>query len=297
VNSDVGAHGSINPDSDPEKPAKADNNSPLERYFRALESIAVSPGGLSVSEIAEACDLPIGTAHRLLQNLQRANLVLATGSKRKDYRLGQRLLRLLHAGSDSVWLTITVQPILNELADRFGDTCYLARLAGHKVMSIAWAAPSNGLRGYIVPGHILSPHVSAAAKAILAFQPSALTDKALAGPLPKMTPETRTERGEVEAAYAEVARRGYATCWNEMELGLGAIAIPIPLPDVGVIYSLGTAGLVDRLARRPEDETVRILQTAVEPLVRALRERLPAPEADEGGARRGSSRRSGPTSW
>lgn len=259
----------------PDRVAKLDNDSPLERYFRALESIAISPGGMSVSEIAESCDLPVGTAHRLLQNLQRAGLVVSRGTKRKDYQLGQRLLRLLHAGSDSAWLEITVQPILNELADRLGDTCYLARLSGHVVMSIAWAAPSDTLRGFIVPGHTLAPHVAASAKAILAFQTQEVIDKALAEPLPKMTPQTKTDRRQVEAEYAQVARQGYATCWNEMELGLGAIAVPIPLPDVGVIYSLGTAGLIDRLKRRTEKETVEVLRTAVEALARALRDRTP----------------------
>jgi len=279
-------------DNGPEKGAKADNDSPLERYFRALESIAISPDGLSVSEVAETCDLPVGTAHRLLQNLQRANLIVTTGGKRKDYQLGQRLLRLLHAGSDSVWLAITVQPILNELADRLGDTCYLARLAGHEVVSIAWAAPSDGLRGYIIPGHRLAPHVAASAKAIMAFQSPDLIEKALAGPLQKMAAGTKTERHEIDEDYAQVVRQGYATCWNEMELGFGAIATPIELPDVGVIYSVGTAGLIDRLTRRPEAETVELLRSAVEPLKRALRERVP-PEQREATARSGGALPSG----
>src|SRR3954451_3270159 len=123
---------------------KAENESPLDRYFRALESIAISANGLSVSEIAESCALPVGTAHRLLQNLQRAGLIATNGEKRKDYRLGERLLRLLHAGADNAWLTIAVQPILNDLANQFDDTCYLARLVGHEVVSVAWAAPSSG---------------------------------------------------------------------------------------------------------------------------------------------------------
>jgi DNA-binding IclR family transcriptional regulator len=108
-----------------------------ERYFSALESIAASVDGRSVSEIAESCDLPIATAHRLLQNLQHAGLVVSGGSKRRDYRLGKRLLRLLHAGSDTAWLTISAQPILDRLANEIADTCYLARLVGHEVVAVA----------------------------------------------------------------------------------------------------------------------------------------------------------------
>lgn len=249
------------------------DHSPLERYFSALECIAASSDGRSVSEIAQSCDLPIGTAHRLLQNLQQADLVASSGSKRKDYRLGKRLLRLLHAGSDTAWLTISVQPILDKLANDISDTCYLARLVGHQVVSVAWATPSDGLRGYVVPGHTLAPHVAASAKAILAFQSQSLADKALAGPLPKLTAKTKTKRKDIDRDYQTVREKAYATCWDEMEIGLGAIAVPISLPDIGVIYSLGTAGLIDRLTRRPVVETVALLRVALEPLTRALRNR------------------------
>jgi DNA-binding IclR family transcriptional regulator len=248
---------------------------PLERYFSALESIAASADGRSVSEIAQSCDLPIATAHRLLQNLQHAELVTSSGSKRRDYRLGKRLLRLLHAGSDTAWLTISAQPILDRLADEIGDTCYLGRLVGHQVVSVAWATPSDGLRGFVVPGHTLAPHVAASAKAILAFQPQALADKALSEPLPKLTVKTKTRRKDIDRDYQAVRENGYATCWDEMEVGLGAIAVPIPLPDIGVIYSLGTAGLIDRLTRRPVKDTVELLRAALEPMTRALRNRKP----------------------
>ncbi|MBN9013056.1 MAG: IclR family transcriptional regulator [Rhizobiales bacterium] len=251
---------------------KSENESPLERYFRALESIAISPHGLSVSEIAQTCDLPVGTAHRLLQNLQRSGLIATNGEKRKDYRLGERLLRLLHAGSDGAWLSIAVQPILNDLANRLEETCYLARLAGHEIVSTAWATPNSGLRGYVVPGYRMSPHVAASAKAILAFQSPELIDKALTEPLPKLTKNTKTDRASIDREYAQVRKQGYATCWDEMEIGLGAIAVPISLPDTGVIYSVGIAGLIDRLTRRSEQDSVALLQSSVEMLSRALRD-------------------------
>jgi len=252
---------------------------PLERYFRILETIAVARGGLGVSDIAERCDLPLATSHRLLQNLQSIDLIGTAGGKRKDYQLGERLLRLLHAGSDTAWLAISVQPILDRLVSEFGDTCYLARLTGHQVISVAWAVPNDGLRANVIPGHTLAPHVAASAKAILAFQSEELIDRALKAPLPRLTPETKISRKDIDADYKAVRENGYATCWNEMELGLGAIAMPIPLPDIGVIYSLGTAGLIDRLTRRPLARSLKVLGSAIEPLSKALGERLPSADA------------------
>jgi DNA-binding IclR family transcriptional regulator len=253
-----------------EKVLTAKNDLPLERYFRVLETIAVSGEGLSVSAVADRCDLPLATAHRLLQNLQSADLVAGVGGKRRDYQLGQRLLRLLHAGSDAAWLTIGVQPILDRLANQLGDTCYLARLVGPEVVSVAWAVPSDGLRANVIPGYTMPPHVAASAKAILAFQPKELIDRALAGSLTRLTPETKMSRKEIEKDYAGVRKNGFATCWNEMELGMGAIAIPLSLPVVGIMYSVGTAGLLDRLTRRPLANSLGVLRSAIEPLTKAL---------------------------
>lgn len=254
---------------------QSNSTPPLERYFRALESIAVSVEGLSASNIADCCNLPVATAHRLLQNLQRSELITSSGGTRKEYRLGERLLRLLHAGSDAGWLSISVQPVLDKLADELADTCYLARLIGHKVVSVAWAPPNGGLRGYVVPGHALAPHVAASAKAILAFQSQDLVDKALAEPLAKLTAKTKTRRKAIDQDYHAVREAGYATCWDEMEVGMGAIAVPIRVPGVGVMYSLGVAGLIDRLKRRPVAETIKRLHSAAEPIARTLQIRQP----------------------
>jgi DNA-binding IclR family transcriptional regulator len=116
----------------------------------------------------------------------------------------------------------------------------------------------------------MPPHVAASAKAILAFQTTELIDRALSGALPKLTQETRTARREIEKEYASVRENGFATCWNEMELGMGAIAVPIQLSGAGIIYSLGTAGLIDRLTRRPLNRSVKALRAAVGPLSKVL---------------------------
>jgi DNA-binding IclR family transcriptional regulator len=256
------------------KPAKmaTPEAAPLERYFRALEAVAISTKGASVSEIAATCDLPLGTAHRLLQNLLRTGLLANNGGRRKEYQLGERMLRLLHAGTDTVRLAISVQPILDQLANQFDETCYLARLVGQQVVSVAWAAPRGGLRGHVVPGHILASHVAASAKAIMAFQPDALIDRVLSASLPKLTTETKVDRTDIERDYAAVRKNNYATCWNEMEIGFGAIAVPIPIPDAGIIYSVGMAGFISGVKRRPLAESVEMLGGAVEKLSRALRE-------------------------
>lgn len=248
----------------------SDRQPPLQRYMTALEAIAASGAGLTVSEVAERCALPIATAHRLLQTMQGAGLVTSEGGRRKTYRIGQRLLRLLHSSHDSGWVQIAVQPILAELADELSETCFVTRLVDRNVVSLAWAAPTHGLQGYVVPGHVMPPHAAASAKAVLAFQTAELVASLLGEPLPGYTSETKTSRAEIEREYADIRSRHYATCWNEIEIGLGAVAIPIPLPGIGIVYALAVSGLIDRIASRPVETTVAILKGRIGALTRAL---------------------------
>ncbi|MZR30753.1 IclR family transcriptional regulator [Sneathiella litorea] len=243
---------------------------PLERYFSIIENIAISGSEMNTSAIAKICDYPVGTTHRLIQNLLETQLLEKSDSGGKNYQLGQRLLRLLHAGSNSVKIAIAVQPILDGLANELNDTCYLARLVGHKVVSVAMAHPIDDVRGHIVPGRTLAPNVAASAKAILAFQSEEIVGKALTGPLEKIASETKTDREEIKREYSIIRERKYATCWNEMENGLGAVAVPIPLPIVGTIYSIGAAGFIDHLKKTSEIKIVEVLNSKVPQLAKAL---------------------------
>lgn len=243
---------------------------PLQRCMAVVEALAASRDGLTVSEVAERCALPIASAHRLLQTMQGAGFATGEGTRGRTYCVGQRLLRLLHTTQDQGWIQIAVQPILTSLADELSETCFLTRLQGHDVVSLAWAAPRHGLQGYVVPGHVVPAHAAASAKAVLAFQPPELVTAVLREPLLKLTAETKTARADIDTEYEEVRRLGYATCWNEMVTGLAAVAVPIELPQIGRIYALAVSGFTDRITERPVGAVAEILRGRAGDLSRIL---------------------------
>ena len=86
---------------------------PLERYIRTLEEIASAhPKGLALTELSRRCSLPAATSYRAIQALMKVGLTIPKPGGGKEYVLGQRLFRLLHAGTDGSWIKISVQPIL-----------------------------------------------------------------------------------------------------------------------------------------------------------------------------------------
>jgi DNA-binding IclR family transcriptional regulator len=255
----------------PKKHSKAEQSSLLERYMRVLETIAIAPEPPSLSEIAHRCNLPVGTSHRILTTLVRTGLAQPSNSKRRDYQLGPRLLRLLHFGSDLAYVRIMLQPILDQLAGELGNTCFLARLSGFTtIRPIAWAVPPDGIGAYVVSGGEMPAHASATAKAIMAFQDDDTIKRALAGPIVKLTTKTITNRNRIREEYKAIRERGYATCWGEIEEGFGAIACPVHIPQMGVVYSVGTSGIASRLKRRGLQDTVAILKAYANELSRKL---------------------------
>jgi DNA-binding IclR family transcriptional regulator len=180
-------------------------------------------------------------------------------------------LRLLHAGTEADKVSMVAQDTLEALADRLGETCYLARLTGEQVVSVGWAVPERGVRGYVYPGDIMPPNAAASAKAIIAFQQPDFIDRVLSRPLQKLTPATKIDPREIRAEYNQVRKRRYATCWDEIEIGLGAIACPIEIEDIGVIYALGVSGIAKRLQRRKVNAVVSELRAVLPNLKRMLR--------------------------
>ena len=245
--------------------------SPLDRYFNVLETIAGIPVS-RLSDLANSCRLPISSTHRVVTTLIEAGLVVSPNKDRSSYELGPRLLRLVHAGSDDAWVKIVGQKRLDELAARLGETCYMTKLIGSQIISVAWATPPDGLKAYVVPGLSQPLHAAASAKAILAFQSRSFVRKLLVEPLPKLCTNTKTRIEDVLEEMAEVRRRGFATCVNENEAGIAAIACPIYLAGGEVIHSIGVTGVAERFPRTRIEEHAKDLKEIAAALSRPLRE-------------------------
>ena len=221
---------------------------PLQRYFRLLEVVAGFPAGVTLAQLVGLLGLPKTTVHRLLRGLTDVGAL--TEGPGGTYRLGPRLLGMLYAGASEDWIQGLTQPLLRELADETGETCYIARLVETRIQSVAIVTPENAVRGYVVPGRELWPHAAASAKAILAFQIEPVIAAVLASGLPRLTSRTQTDRTALLKELAAIRQSGIASCIGEDVDGFAGIACPIPIDGVEVTYSLAITGTIDSLIER-----------------------------------------------
>lgn len=252
---------------------KNNTTRPLERYARILEILSRFPDGLSLTQIAGMAQLPKGTAHRLVKALVDIGYV-SGGNGRVAYRIGARLLRMMHIGAPPTSLGSLAEPILGALVQEFGETAFLAKLIGLEVRSVAMVLPKPTDRSYVHPGRVMPPNAAASAKAIIASQPDDVVDQILSHlPLVKYTPRTCIDIERLKQQYARIRTEGYALCVDELDPGVMSIATPIHLDGMETYYSIGLVGLQPRLSGVSRRNLIAGLRAASESVAQLLRNR------------------------
>lgn len=235
---------------------KTPKSGPLERYISVLEAIAASPDDLSVRDLEIVLNLPKTTVGRLISALEASDLV-QHGAQRGAYRMGKRLSRIMH--SDTAWIEVMGKRLLKMLADATGETCFVARLYGASVRSIAMESPNAVIGVYVTPGSSLPSHVTATGKLLTAFQAPGFHEAIFQA-------DPKIDRLRLKAEYERIRSDGYAIEDGEHVPGLFTLACPITVSaDEAPIYALGVTGPKERIqAKIPDTILDKMRNTAGE---------------------------------
>ena len=176
---------------------------------------------LGVTEIAGALGVHKSTASRLAAHLERTGFLTRSGRR---YRLGVEIIRLGTLALRSFDLVATMQPAMEKLSQRTGETVNLAVPDGADVLNVAEVASTYILTssgGWI--GRRTRPHAVANGKVLLAYGALPARPRRWSG-----TPRTRSPAPtRSPPSWPRVRRDGYATAVAELEEGLVAVAAPV----------------------------------------------------------------------
>jgi DNA-binding IclR family transcriptional regulator len=190
--------------------------------------LAPHPEGRRVTEIAERLRINKAIAHRLLAALSDAGYVNQdprTSTYFATPSLGALGLRQLSASGVETWAQRTLDSLAAECEE-------LVRLAVATNDSLQWIAKAQGsnssLRLDPVMGQDAVPHATASGKAWL----STLSPERVEAVLNhesdlSAVPRSPLDRDALVVELEEVRHRGYATTFEEMDLGINAVAAPI----------------------------------------------------------------------
>lgn len=202
-----------------------------------LEAIAQSGGEARLVDLAAQLGLHKSTLHGLLNTLAAMGYISRQGTR---YALGLRLREIAQPLADAdAALRTTFAPVLRSLAERSGETCYLAVPCGtREYLYIDAVEGSGSLRVASPRGRREGLTTSAIGKVFLAHDLELVRSLRRGGLIP----------AHLESELKTIAEQGYALDLEEAEPGLNCLALPLRRQG-RVVAALGAAGPSQRLRK------------------------------------------------
>lgn len=206
--------------------------------LRVIECFGAETPRLSIAEVAQATGFDRATARRCLLTLHAEGYADYDG---KFFTLTPKVLRLGMGALASLPLPQVVQPWLDQLTDRIGQSCSVSILDGTEIVYLARAAQRRVMSIGLMPGSRLPAHCTSMGRVLLAALPEDEARARIAAS--DLTPRTSfslTDPEEIMARITQVRRDGFAVIDQEVEIGLRSLAVPLYDTHGRIIAALNT---------------------------------------------------------
>lgn len=210
--------------------------------LKALHRVG-SPATLS--DLARKVGLSKPATHTLLKTLELSGLVVRDSTSR--YQLGWGLYELGSSVARSLKLTRIARIHLDHLAELSGEAVLLGILDNTSVLYLDRGQAGEPFSMVANIGRRSPLHTTASGKVLLAYQNSQYVNMVAKESLVPVTTRTITDPQSLISELGRIRERGYATCWQEHEIGLVSIAVPIFGAAHSVQAALAIAGPTERL--------------------------------------------------
>lgn len=237
----------------------------LDRTFAILDVLMESGKEVSIGDLTSKLRLSKSTVHRILMNLESNRYVERVGAD-GGYRLGPRLFELGTRALATLDLRDEVQPCLERLVGRTGETSHFGVLHGDEVTSLFNVQTKRSLGTASTVGRRIPAYCTSLGKAILASQPDDEVETTFKGcTFRAYTEHTVTCLTSLMAELARVRKRGYAIDDEEFEIGLRCIGAAVKNHSGEVVGAISIAGPTIRVTRKSVPDLARfVVRTADE---------------------------------
>lgn len=210
----------------------------LAKGLQVIEAFRAERPRLAIADVAEATGLDRATARRCLLTLHELGYADYDG---KFFTLTPRVLRLGMGTLAALPLAQVVQPWLDQLSERIGQSTSVAILDDTEIVYLARAAQRRVMSIGLMPGSRLPAHSTSLGRVLLAALPEhearAIIERSDLAPRTALSlthPDDIMDR--IRLARAE----GHALIDQEVEIGLRSIAVPLYSTAGRVVAALNT---------------------------------------------------------
>jgi len=215
----------------------------LQKALRILVYMGEQSPEAGVTELASDLGLTKATVHRLLNAMERFDLI-ERNAENERYRLGLKLHQLGSRAVESRTLRTEAHRLLVEMSRRSRETVSLATPAPGGVICLDRLDSLHTIITVCTPiGSMFPAHCTAAGKAILAYMADdEIQELVRRHGLRQYTPFTITQMASLKENLRLIRQRGYAVDHQELERGLSGVAAPVLSAHERVIAAVGIAG-------------------------------------------------------
>lgn len=190
-----------------------------------IEAFDATNSRLSITDISKITGLERATARRCLLTLAELGYADYDG---KFFTLSPRVLRLGHSYLTSTPLPRLMQPFLDQLSEKTGESASASVLDGNEIVYIARASHKRVMSINLNPGSRLPAYCSSMGRVLLAAMAQDEARRILENSNRKAnTLKTKTTLAALMDELQRVREQGYAVIDQELEIGLCSIAIPV----------------------------------------------------------------------
>jgi IclR family transcriptional regulator, pca regulon regulatory protein len=211
------------------------------KAFDVLKAFGRNKPLMTLSEVADSTDMSRASARRFLLTFVQAGYMEMDG---KRFYLTPKLLELGQSIVSSANIWETARPIITELSEKLGESCYGAVLDGSEVL---YVVHHSGTQRFVNIGIRVGSRLPAYCTSIGRVLLSGLSDKALEQVLSDVkpvahTPKTVTAKGKLRDIIREARQSGWSVVDEELEVGLRSVSAPIRSRSGEIIAALNICG-------------------------------------------------------
>lgn len=238
--------------------------------FRALDILDLLreyPGGMMLSDIANAVELPKSTTHRILQALVYRQMIQETPTIEGHYRLGLGIMSLSRAFLEGFDLVREARPFLRDLNKKTEETVHLGMLdpTMHWVVYLEKIDSPQSIRMVSRVGQVVPVHCTSLGKAILAFLPSRKIDQIFADyEFKKFTENTLLSVEQLMPKFEKIREQGYAMDLEENEPGVICVGAAVLNRHQKPLVSISVSAPATRMQAEHLEKIIKAVCTSAQ---------------------------------
>ncbi len=216
------------------------------KAFDVLKVFSRHKPRMTLSEVADYAGISRASARRFLLTFTQAGYMETDG---KRFYLTPKLLELSHSIVSSTNIWETARPVIGELSDKLGESCYGAVLDGSEVLYVVHHSSAQRFVNIgIRVGSRLPAYCTSIGRVLLSGLSDEALEQVLVGLKPVAhTPKTVTAKGKIRDLVRETRQLGWSIVDEELEVGLRSVSAPIRSRSGDIIAALNICGPSSRV--------------------------------------------------